>query len=184
MELVTSSVNKQQLFRHRVYAFTFDMFMVGLTSKLVMFTYTSFLRTFFHQLRFQVQDTLAKGVPLIHLSVLMAVFFSYFFISYYTSEGKTLGKMMFGLRVYSPTHPRTALTLSESFKRTMGYLVCYVTGLFLFALPLVRSDRRGLPDFFSNTEVTFEDHFNSELLPQSERDQNERDQLDLFDTAA
>ena len=183
MELVTSAINKQQLLRHRVYAFTFDMFMVAMTSKLVMFTYTSFVRSFFHQLRFQVQDSVARGIPLVHMVVLISVFFSYFFISYYTSEGKTLGKIIFGLRVYSPTSPQMNLSLGESLKRTMGYLVCYVMGLFLFALPLVRSDRRGLPDMFSNTEVTFEDHFMSEILPESERNR-ERDQLELFDSAA
>lgn len=181
MEIAT--YDKSQLFKNRIYAFTFDMFMVGLISKLVMFTYTSFLRSFFHQLRYQVQDTLASGLPAIHFSVLMTVFFSYFFVSFYTSEGKTLGKMMFGLRVYSPTQPRMALTLNESFKRTMGYLVCYATGLFLFALPLVRSDRRGLPDFFSKTEVVFEDYFIENILPASEK-VIEQDQMDLFDTAA
>src|SRR5690606_4450194 len=125
------------------------MFMVGLTSKLIMFTYTSFMRAYFYQLRPHVQESLTANLSLVHFSVLMTVFFTYHFVSFYTSEGKTLGKMMFGLRVYSPTQPRMALSMSESFKRTLGYTVCYVTGFVLFALPLLRQDRRGLPDFFS-----------------------------------
>ncbi len=184
MEAVKPSVDSQKLFRHRLYAFTFDMFMIALTSKLVMFTYTSFIKSYFYQLRYQVQESLNANLSLIHFSVLMTVFFSYHFVSFYTSEGKTLGKMMFGLRVYSPTQPRMVLSMSECFKRTLGYTVCYATGFFLFALPLIRSDRRGLPDFFSQTEVTFEDYFNQHLLNAEEKAALVKDQLDLFNQAA
>lgn len=184
MEVAKPQVDQQLLTRHRLFAFTFDMFMIAMTSKLVMLTYTSFMRSYFHQLRYQVQESLVSGLPVIHFSVLLTVFFSYYFISYYTSEGKTLGKMMFGLRVYSPTQPQVALSMSEAFRRTMGYLVCYVTGLVLFALPLLRKDRRGLPDFFSKTEVTFEEFFNQHVLSDQDRESLEREQLDLFDHAA
>tara|TARA_R110000868_G_scaffold175888_5_gene413121 strand:+ start:1933 stop:2484 length:552 start_codon:yes stop_codon:yes gene_type:complete len=183
MEIAKPQQDSQLLFKHRVYAFTFDMFMIGLTSKLVMLTYTSFLKNFFHQLRYQVQDSIAAGLPVVHFSVLMTVFFSYFFLSLYTSEGKTLGKMIFGLRVYSPQKPEIHLGLGEAFKRTMGYLVCYATGLFLFALPMLRNDKRGLPDMFSNTEVVFEEFFEAHLAPQSATN-DDQDQIDLFDQAA
>lgn len=165
-----------------MYAFIFDMFMIGLTSKLVMFTYTSFLKTYFHQLRYQVQDSLISKMNVVHVSVLMIVFFSYFFASMFTSEGKTLGKMLFGLRVYSPSKPALTLTLGESFRRSVGYLVCYTFGFFLFAVPLFRADRKGIPDFLSETEVTFEDHFMENILPLSESENS--DQLNLFDSAA
>lgn len=184
MEIAKPQQDRQLLFRHRVYAFTFDMFMVGLTSKLVMLTYTNFLKNFFHQLRYQVQESIASGLPIIHFSVLMTVYFSYFFLSYYTSEGKTLGKMIFGLRVYSPAKPQMQLELGESFRRTLGYLFCYATGLFLFALPMLRKDRRGLPDFFSNTEVVFEEFFEAHILSKKDQADIQKDQFDLFDEAA
>ncbi|MBH47557.1 MAG: hypothetical protein CME71_05255 [Halobacteriovorax sp.] len=183
MEIAKAQQDSQLLFKHRVYAFTFDMMMIGITSKLVMLTYTSFLKNFFHQLRYQVQDSIATGLPVIHFSVLMTVFFSYFFLSLYTSEGKTLGKMVFGLRVYSKEKPELHLGLGESFRRTMGYLVCYATGLFLFALPMLRKDRRGLPDMFSSTEVVFEDFFNEHIMKGADK-VSDREQIDLFDEAA
>tara|TARA_R110002049_G_scaffold237190_5_gene410281 strand:- start:146 stop:694 length:549 start_codon:yes stop_codon:yes gene_type:complete len=182
MEIAKPTQDLKLLSKHRVYAFTFDMFMVGMTSKLIMLTYRSFFTSFFYQLKYHVQQSVVAGLPVVHLSVLMAVFFSYFFISYYTSEGKTLGKMIFGLRVYSPAKPEIHLSLAESAKRSLGYLVCYVTGLFLFALPLFRKDQKGVPDFFSNTEVVFEDFFEQHLVDVKADD--DEDQFDLFDEAA
>lgn len=182
MEIAKPTQDLKLLSKHRVFAFTFDMFMIGMTSKLIMLTYKSFFTSFFYQLRYQVQESVANGLPVVHVSVLMSVFFSYFFISYYTSEGKTLGKMIFGLRVYSPTKPDLHLSLGESAKRSLGYLVCYATGLFLFVLPLLRKDQKGLPDFFSNTEVVFEDFFEQHLIDQAVLE--DEDQFDLFDEAA
>jgi uncharacterized RDD family membrane protein YckC len=77
--------------------------------------------------------------------------FSYFSIFYFVTNGKTFGKMLVGLTVHSSSEE---MTLIESMKRSIAYIICAMTGSFLFAIPYFRKDKRSLADIFSGTSVS------------------------------
>lgn len=105
------------------------------------------------------QFMLTSQMHKVELSVISVVFFGYFFLSYYMGNGKTPGKILFRLRVVPTENPAQLLSLTSSFKRTLGYFFCYITGFILFALPYFNKNREGLPDIFSSTHVLTEEQY-------------------------
>ncbi len=105
------------------------------------------------------QFMLTSQMHKVELSVISVVFFGYFFLSYYMGNGKTPGKILFRLRVVPTDNPTELLSLATSFKRTVGYFFCYITGFVLFALPYFNKSREGLPDIFSSSQVLTEETY-------------------------
>ena len=144
------------LLKKRIYSFTTDLFFVALINKGLMFTYMSFLKTYFYQITLKTQLLLETKMVQVHSLSLLIVFWGYFMMSYYWGEGKTPGKLLFGLKVYSPDFKNTGefhLTLKESFSRTMGYFICYLPFGALFGISLFTKDQKGIPDWLSHTMV-------------------------------
>jgi uncharacterized RDD family membrane protein YckC len=173
--------------KKRFYAFFTDLFIIGLLQKFLVYSYISFVSETFIQAPFAVRQSLLGNVAQLRLSTLLFTFFSYFLVSYYMGHGKTIGKTLFNLRVLSHEGAHEELSFMESFMRTVGYTTCYATGSFLFGIVFLRNDQRGIPDFFSQTEVITEEEL--ELILEQEKleelalqktDDNEGDQLDLF----
>lgn len=172
-------VNKEDLIRKRCFAFTVDLMFIIMINRAIMFTYMNFIRTFFLHIPYHAQSNLVEGLPQIHLTTLLAVFFGYFTISYYMGEGQTPGKLLFGLRIYSKRKNSIKLNLQESILRTMGYFLCYITGFVFFLIPFLRRDQKGIPDWFSRTEVILKSSYvpTREVIIEVEEDSN---QLELF----
>ena len=174
--------------KKRFYAFFTDLFIIGLLQKTLVYSYITFVNETFTQAPIAVKRSLLGNVGDLRLSTLLFTFFSYFLVSYYMGHGKTIGKTIFNLRVLSHEGPETELSFMEAFMRTLGYTTCYATGSFLFGIVLLRKDRRGLPDMFSQTEVITEEEMDLHLLEikeeQSRLDKEsalkENAQLDLF----
>lgn len=179
----------------RVYAFFTDLFFIGLLQKVLVFSYVNFVNEVFHQVPLKVKANLLGSLSEMRIQTLVFTFFSYFLVSLYLGHGKTLGKTLFKLRVLSFEDDPAELSFMESFMRTLGYTTCYVTGalnpvlpLLLFGLPTLRKDRKGIPDFFSQTEVVTEKEYEEflmrkeeELLEAQKEVEVEEDlQLDLF----
>ena len=89
----------------------------------------------------------------------MFTYFSYFLVSFYLGHGKTIGLTIFDMRTVSHEGSPRELSFMESFMRTMGYTLNYLFFFLPFLVNLVRKDKRGLPDFFSQTEVMTENEF-------------------------
>ena len=83
----------------------------------------------------------------------MSLTFAYFSIFYYVTDGRTMGKTLFGLKVVSPMGE---MSLKQSMQRAFAYFTCAIFGSFLFALSFVRKDNKSLADIFSGTSVVFE----------------------------
>jgi uncharacterized RDD family membrane protein YckC len=170
--------------KKRFYAFFTDLFLIGLLQKAIIFSYVSFINQTLYQAPAIVRSNLTSNVTELKISTLIFTFFSYFLISYYMGHGKTIGKTVFNLRVLSHEGEAEELSFMESFMRTLGYTTCYVTGSFLFAIVFLRNDHRGIPDFFSQTEVITEEEFTlyQEELHQEQIALNQKEdlQLDLF----
>jgi uncharacterized RDD family membrane protein YckC len=82
---------------------------------------------------------------------LMSLTFAYFSLFYFLTNGHTMGKSFFGLRVKNEDD--SEITLNQSIYRALGYFTCAMTGSFLFALPFIRKDEKSLADVFSGTFV-------------------------------
>lgn len=146
----------RELIRKRVYATTLDLFFIGLINKAMVFTYLNFMKSFYYQLPSSLQFRIENGLTEISTLSLFVVFWGYFMMSFYWGEGRTPGKILFGLKVHSMNfkyHGQFHLTLAESLKRTSGYFLCYLSFGLLYGIALLTPDKKGIPDWFSGTQV-------------------------------
>ncbi len=154
-EIMTDKIEDKEMLKKRTYAFSVDFALILVLNKAAVLSYTNFIRTIFYQLAPQTQHKILLSYDYVQFSTLWIVFWSYFVLSYYLGEGKTPGKIFFGLQTFS-SKTNDGLTLTESLVRTMGHFVCLVTGLFLFAMPFLRKDQKSLADIISETWVSKE----------------------------
>lgn len=148
---------KKEILKKRFTAFALDIFSVVLLTKVLLFTFGQFFRMHFSNLPFETQTNVVSNLHQIQWIVLSITFWGYFVLSNFLSNGKTIGKSFSGLRVFSPSEEH--LTFQESFMRTFGYFFGYATGSILLAIPFMRQDAKGLPDWFSSTYVITEDEY-------------------------
>lgn len=145
---------KNQVLKKRVYAFCVDLYIIVGIKLMITFAYTSFFKSFFFQLPFKKQQHLLESLMMVDVAVTPLIFFTYFLISYYSGEGKSLGKLFFKLTVAQNQLTKDYLpTFKQALFRTLGYMACYLSLGTLFLMPFFRKDRRGLPDLLSGTQV-------------------------------
>lgn len=141
------------ILKKRVYAFTTDFFIIVLTNYFLMAAFTNLLRTVFFHLPIRAQMFLIQKLTIMSSVTLMSLTFAYFSIFYFVSNGRTMGKTLFGLKVVSA---EGEMTLKQSMQRSISYFTCAMMGSFLFALPFIRKDSKSLADLFSNTSVAYD----------------------------
>ena len=78
----------------------------------------------------------------------------YFTLSVYFSNGKTIGKKLFRIRILSTVHER--LSLWHSFERALGYGASALEAGFGFFQYFIRPDRRTIHDRIAETIVIAE----------------------------
>ena len=140
--------------RKRVLAFCVDLYAILIIKVMMTLAYTSFFKSFFFQLPAYKQKQMIEGIQWLDLLTTPIVFFTYFVLSYFSGEGKTIGKLMFKLTVVRPDLKNDYFpTIKEALMRTLGYCACYMTLGVLFLLPFIRKDKKSLSDLFSNTTV-------------------------------
>ncbi len=171
MEVVSINRAKRELLRKRTYAFTADIFLISIINKLLITTYINLLEVIMYHYPIHIQRSLILSLNSIQTITLIAIFSLYFFISYSFGNGQTPGKAIFNIYVKGKNEK---LTTWECLSRTFGYFLCYALGLILYLVPFFRKDRRGIPDFISQTNVK---------MNISKKEVHEK-QIDLFDKAA
>jgi uncharacterized RDD family membrane protein YckC len=152
----------KKLLSKRTYAFATDLLLIAGLSKLMFWSYVFFLRQHMGLVDLQMQGALFLKLNRMSLPLLMATFCAYFWGAYYLGHGRTIGKVIFGLRVV-PRNGSGSISMRETFLRGAGYFMCYGTGSLLFALPYFTKDQRGLPDFLSGTKVVEEADWQASL---------------------
>jgi uncharacterized RDD family membrane protein YckC len=85
-------------------------------------------------------------------SIIWLVF--YFTFSVYLSNGRTIGKKIFRIRIMSLVHHRVSLW--HAFERAIGYGASTLEFGFGFIQYFIRSDRRTIHDRIAETIVVFE----------------------------
>lgn len=147
---------KDELLRKRVYAMTTDLFIVTATNYFLMAAFTNFVRTVFFHFPLKAQIFLVHKFSTMTSVAMMSLMFAYFSLFYFVTNGRTMGKTIFGLKVVNADH--SELTLLQSMKRAFAYFTCTMFGSFLFALSFIRKDQKGLADLFSSSSVVLESH--------------------------
>ena len=176
------SPRKGGILRRRTFSFFLDLFCILLTTRLLMASYISYLKTFMYLMGDKSQHLLTSQMHKVEFSIITVVFFGYFFLSYYMGSGKTPGKILFRLRVVPSDNPTSLLTFKQSMKRTFGYMFCYLTGFVLFSIPYFKKDRSGIPEMLSGSKVLTEDEFamaKQEALIKEQEVQTSETQIEL-----
>jgi uncharacterized RDD family membrane protein YckC len=139
------------ILKKRVYAFTADLGIVVVTNYFLMAAFSQFIHTVFFHFPFKVQLFLINKMAVMSSISLMSITFAYFSLFYFVTNGRTMGKTLFGLQVKNKDG--SELTLQQSMLRAFAYFTCAMTGSFLFALSYIRKDEKSLADVFSGTMV-------------------------------
>jgi uncharacterized RDD family membrane protein YckC len=141
------------ILKKRVYALTTDFFIVIVTNYFLMASFTNFLKTVFFHFPLHAQLFLVHKLAMMTSVSLVSLTFAYFSIFYFVTNGRTMGKTLFGLKVVSA---EGELTLKQSMQRSLAYFACAMFGSFLFALSFIRKDDKSLADVFSGTSVAYD----------------------------
>ena len=144
---------KKNMLKKRVFAFTVDFYIITFLYKGLMAIYVSFLQKSLFFLPLAVKKALLINLAPIEFLIFTVIFWGHFTCCYFMSNGKSPGKVLFGLQVYSDLD--RSLGLRDCLLRTMGYYLCYLPLCLPFIIPFLRSDERGLPDWPSRTHVSW-----------------------------
>lgn len=141
------------ILKKRVYALTTDFFIVVVSNYFLMASFTNFIRTVFFHFPLRAQLFLIHKLAMMSSVSLITLTFAYFSIFYFVTNGRTIGKTLFGLKVISS---EGEITLKQSMQRSFAYFSCAMFGSFLFALSFIRKDDKSLADVLSGTTVVYD----------------------------
>lgn len=139
------------ILKRRVYAFTSDLGIIITVNYFMMAAFNQFVQTVFFHFPFKVQMVLINKMATMTSISLMSLTFAYFSLFYFMTNGRTMGKSLFGLQAKNADG--SELTLNQSMLRALAYFTCAMMGSFLFALSYIRKDEKSLADVFSGTMV-------------------------------
>jgi len=157
-----------RILKKRIYAFIVDL---GVIYFLKFFTLILYLKTisfFLTAIPLENKEKLFTNITLLDKYLLIVIFTGYFLSCFFITNGRTIGKFLFNLKLVSKKED--GILLDQYLIRTFTYLFCYLNGLFLLLIPLVTKNGKGLPDWLSGTMVVYD---SEERIKQSEYIQNE-----------
>lgn len=141
------------ILKKRVYALTTDFFIVVIANYFLMASFVNFIKTVFFHFPLRAQLFFIHKLGMMSSVSLMTLTFAYFSIFYFATNGRTIGKTLFGLKV---TSEDGEITLKQAMQRSIAYFICAIFGSFLFALSFIRKDDKSLADVLSATSVVYD----------------------------
>lgn len=90
-----------EILKRRVYALTADFFIIVMTNYFLMASLTNFIQTVFFHFPIRAQIFFIQELGMLSSISLMALTFAYFSLFYFVTNGRTMGKTFFGLKVVS-----------------------------------------------------------------------------------
>lgn len=144
-------VKSKNILKLRTNAFLVDIVAITIITKTTIWTYGVFLKNFFSSVPQHFQNILLAKLPLLEILILLIIFWGYFTYCYYMMDGQSPGKVIFNLKVTNEQNQ--PLTFKESLLRVFGYFLCYFSGAFLFLVPWLNKNQKGIPDWLSKTKV-------------------------------
>lgn len=163
------SIEPKSFLTKRVFAFGIDLATILLIKTSLHTAYALFINQFFSPLSSYQRASMIQGNISLHVLSFLAIYTSYFLYTAYILEGKTLGKMTLGLRVVSESFIQNHsqqdfhISLKDSIRRSIGYLLCYLSFGTFFIFNFSSEDKRGLPDYLSSSRTVSDDWLNKTL---------------------
>lgn len=145
-----------ELLKRRTWAMTLDLFIVTATNYFLMAAFTNFVRTVFFHFPIKAQIFLVHKFSMMTTISMLSLMFAYFSLFLFVTNGRTMGKTIFGLKVVN--QDQSEITLVQAMKRSFAYFTCMMLGSFLFALSFIRKDQKSLADLVSSSTVALETH--------------------------
>lgn len=152
-------LHREDLIKKRVLAFSIDLFAILLINKFMTLSFMFYVEKYAWPV-YRVLKSSAQLINEAEVVTLILIYCSYFFMSLFLSQGKTLGKTAVGLRVIDP-QTLGQISYSQALLRTLGYTICYLGGLVLFSIPFLNKKHKGVPDWLSSTLVISEGQWNA-----------------------
>ncbi len=157
------------LSQKRLNAFLIDLFFVFVLTEITVKCFTMSAEIIFYRFPFQWQMFLINDFPIFKSTATLAIFFTYFSLFFYLTEGRTPGGVFMGIRIYSK---KFELSLMQCILRTISYLLnIYSFGL-LLAPNFFHKNNQGLVEALSQTETDYELKNHSYLLGRNEDSKN------------
>lgn len=172
----------------RINAFTIDLFLIFVIKEITINSFVKSLDLIFFRFPFKVQYFLSTEFSIFSNVTWMSIFFAYFTLFPFLSNGRTPGKYILGLRVYAKDHE---LNLYQCMGRSLFYLFSIFTLCLPFLPTIYKKNHLGWGDMMSKTKVDLEkrpyivDHETSwqlsffDYLGENHRDQAETKGLSL-----
>jgi uncharacterized RDD family membrane protein YckC len=157
-----------RILNKRIFAFFVDLGVIYFLKFFSLILYLKTIGFFLTALPIENKEKLFTNINLLNNYLFIVIFTGYFLSCFFITNGRTLGKFLFNLKLVTSGEDETAL--DQYLIRTFTYLFCYLNGIFLLLIPLVTKDEKGLPDWLSGTMVTND---NEKRIKQSEYNQNE-----------
>ncbi len=158
----------RKFLKRRIYAFLMDLVVIYLLKFITLTIYLRTLGVFVRAIPLENKENLFSNLYLLNSFLLITIFVGYFTSCFFITEGRTLGKLLFNLKV--STTVGNEVVFDQYLLRTFTYLFCFLNGLFLLLIPFLTKSGKGLPDWISGTEVISEP---DQRLKSSEYTQNE-----------
>ena len=143
----------------RIYSFVVDFSIIMLLNTAATVSYIVFVRKFFYMLHFEQQEILIANNFFVQFSVFIVLYISYFLYCNFVLNGQTVGKQVFKLTtvsdhfIFIEQEQNYALSFLQCWRRTIGYLSCYLSFGTFFFFSFMSIDKRGLPDYLSQSRT-------------------------------
>lgn len=148
--------------RARFYAFGIDLFAIALIQKALIISYFGFINAYFFSLSDSSLILMKNNIRSVELPLMLVSFWSYFFISVYATSGKTFGKMIMNLEIYSPTDDAPPCIWQSIIRATV--LTCSYLLIIPMSFPLFNKKRMSLADLISQTIILHESDSKAQYL--------------------
>ncbi len=152
--MISSFFQMNPILKARVYAFTLDLLVINVLNFFLISQFTRFLQHFFFHFPLSFQIQMITQFKFYQSISLLSLSFAYFCLFNYATDGRTLGKAIFQIKISSLNYQ--SMTLSKAIWRSFIYQTMIVTGSILFIVAFFRKDQRGIQDILSSSYVHFE----------------------------
>jgi uncharacterized RDD family membrane protein YckC len=152
-------IANENITQRRIYSFLVDFSTIMVINTAIHTSYALFVSEFYSALNIKVKSQLIMGNFGIQAGVFLMAYMTYFFYSMFVLNGQTFGKMFFKLHtiddnyIFEEDSNEYVLGARQAFRRSFGYLTCYLSFGSFFVFSLLSEDKRGIPDYFSNSRT-------------------------------
>ncbi len=147
----------------RILSYVIDMCAITLLRRAVTMTALLITKSIFLNIPPQEQVAIVYKLQFLDLFIGPFIFLSYFFLSFASGEGKTIGMILCKLSaVNTEEKDRTRypdMNIKSAILRSCTYFTCMLFLAIPFLAAFFRKDKKGLPDLISHSFICYDSDF-------------------------